>query len=414
MRPQLLVGMLLICGTGWVTPAGASAPASGRVEDPRQAVRWSGAVEGAGVPEACAIAPGCDEFQIEVALPAATFANRRGGLQVGVRWADERQDVDLYVYGPDGTLAAKSAHIVSIAESVLIRTPTNGRYRAVVVPTGAAATNYEGVAEVEFDPQVRPLRSLLPDLVPHPPRNLHIATDAYLFQLGVPSMPGGCYPEETLEQGARRCLRFDQSIANHGEGAFELRYRLDGLLTTPNLNQRIYRSDGSFWERKADTYEFHPTHAHFHYKNFAQARLWRADADGRRIGTAPVRIGRKNGFCMEDVENYAFGEKGDAARTYTPPECITPSYINLALREVSMVNGISVGWADVYNWFLADQFIEISGLADGYYLLESISDPVNTVVESDDSNNTASSLIRLCGDSAEVVGSEHNCSATKG
>lgn len=414
MGRRVLVGALLICGAAWVTPASASTPASGRVDDPHQAVRWSGVVKGVGVAEACAIVPGCDEFRVDVALPAATFANRRGGVQVGVRWLDERQDVDLYVYGPDGKLAAKSAHIVSTAESVLIRTPANGAYRAVVVPTGAAATNYEGIAEVEFAPPVSPLRSLLPDLVPHRPGNLHIATDAYLLQLGVPSMPGGCYPEETLEQGARRCLRFDQAIANHGDGPFELRYRLDGLFTNPNLNQRIYRSDGSFWERKADTYQFHPTHAHFHYKNFAQAKLWRADADGLRIGAAPVRIGRKNGFCMEDVENYAFGEKGDAARTYTPPECITPSYINLALREASMVNGISVGWADVYNWFLADQFIEISGLVDGYYVLESVADPANTVVEVDDSNNTASSLIRLCGNTAEVVGSEHNCSSTKG
>ena len=410
MRGRGWVNALLICGAVGATPASASTPASGRVDDPHQVVHWSGAVEGVGVAEACASIPGCDEFRVEVALPARTFANRRGGLQVGIRWPDERQDVDLYVYGPDGKLAAKAAHIVSMAESVLIQTPANGTYRAVVVPTGAEATRYEGYAEVEFAPQVSPLRSLLPDLVPHRPSNLHIATDAYLFQLGAPSMPGGCYPEETLEQGARRCLRFDQAIANHGDGPFELRYRLDGLLTDPNLNQRIYRSDGSFWERKADTYEFHPTHAHFHYKNFAQAKLWRADADGRRIGRAPVRTGRKNGFCMEDVENYAFGEKGDAARTYTPPECVTPSYINLAGREASMVNGISVGWADVYNWFLADQFIEISGLDDGYYVLESVADPADTVVEIDDSNNTASSLIRLCGDTAEVVGSEHNCS----
>jgi hypothetical protein len=44
-----------------------------------------------------------------------------------------------------------------------------------------------------------------------------------------------------------------------------------------------------------------------------------------------------------------------------------------------MVNGISVGWADVYNWFLPGQFIEVSGLPDGYYRLETEADPNNTI-----------------------------------
>jgi hypothetical protein len=47
---------------------------------------------------------------------------------------------------------------------------------------------------------------------------------------------------------------------------------------------------------------------------------------------------------------------------------------------VYTVNGISVGWADstsarLYNWYLADQYIEVSGLPDGYYLLETEADP---------------------------------------
>ena len=68
-----------------------------------------------------------------------------------------------------------------------------------------------------------------------------------------------------------------------------------------------------------------------------------------------------------------------------------------------MVNGISSGWADVYNWFLADQFIEISGVRDGCYVLKTVVDPNDTVVEADATNNESSALIYLEGDSARFI-----------
>jgi hypothetical protein len=263
------------------------------------------------------------------------------------------------------------------------------------------------MAQVERFPAVEPIRNLLPNLIALAPRNLRFATGAYLFD---PALPGGftsCYPEETLEQDAHRCLRFDQIIANVGAGPFELRYRMDGLATDQELRQRIYRSNGSSWERFADTYEFHPAHAHFHYKNFAQSRLWLSNAKGKRLGASPVRIGKKNGFCMIDVENIWWGRKGDAARTYYFPRCNAPTETDATGSY--MVNGISVGWADVYNWYLADQFIEVSGLANGYYLLETQADPKNTVLEGRNDDNMSTTLIRICGDRAEVVGGEPRC-----
>lgn len=69
-----------------------------------------------------------------------------------------------------------------------------------------------------------------------------------------------------------------------------------------------------------------------------------------------------------------------------------------------MVNGISVGWADVYNWFLADQYIEISGVPDGTYVLETLANPSHTVHETTLDDNAARVLIRLQGDTVELVG----------
>ena len=153
---------------------------------------------------------------------------------------------------------------------------------------------------------------------------------------------------------------------------------MEGVATEQQLRQRVYASDGSFDEFTVDTYEFHPTHAHFHYKNFGQAFLYRLNPDGT---LEKVRESRKNGFCMIDVENTRFGlddhglpYKGEAPRTYYFPRCNAPTERDE--HGTYMVNGISVGWADVYNWFLADQYIEISGVPDGLYVIETMANPI--------------------------------------
>lgn len=182
---------------------------------------------------------------------------------------------------------------------------------------------------------------------------------------------------------------------------------MDGFATDQQLRQRIFLSDGSYRDRVADAYEFHATHAHFHYKNFGQSRLWASNAQGERSGSEPVATGNKIGFCPIDIDNFGFGEKGDAARTYYFERCNNPTESDAS--GTYMVTGISPGWADVYNWFLADQYIEVSGVEDGYYLLESIADPAETVVESDEHDNSVEVLIRLCGEEVDLVGTTDFC-----
>jgi hypothetical protein len=385
-------------------PAAAADADAGTLSDADGQVRWQGArfVDSiVPTPQACRLG-GCDEFQLDVELPAGTW-DAPGGVQVGVRWGEEGQDIDLYVYGPDDPdrLAASSTGVYGFAaaQSVLLPRAANGRYRVVVVPVNASQATYAGVAEVERPPAAQPLRDLLPNMVSLAPRHPTFSTGAYLVPHGA-GEAASCYPEETAEQGARRCLRFDQGPANAGEGPLELRYRMDDP-TDPQLRQRIHRSDGTYRDRVADTYELHPTHAHFHYRNFLQSHLWRSNERGERLGDAPVRSGRKNGFCVIDVDNTSFGSKGDAAKTYGFPRCQAPT--DADADGTYMTNGISAGWADVYPWFLADQYIEVSGVPDGHYVLESVADPADTIVESDESDNSAAVLIRLAGDSAEVV-----------
>lgn len=374
-----------------------------------ETARFSGHFGSAGVvasvPESCAVTP-CHEIFLDVDLRARDW-NPDGGLQVGLRWTDEEQDLDLYVYRPGGGLAAKSnGFYASTGEAVLITAPSSGRYRILVVPRDTADVAYEGVAQIERGTAPAPVRDLLPDLIALPPRHATFSTGTYLVS-EPGALPTSCYPEEIIEDGAQRCLRFDQILGNVGAGTFELRYDANGVATDQQLLQRVYRSDGSWSERPAGRYEFHPTHAHLHYRNFAVSELWASDEHGRRLGDEPVRVGSKNGFCVQDVENIWFGRHGDAARSYYFPQCDAPT--DSGTSGPVLRQGMSVGWGDVYNWFLPDQYIEVSGVPDGYYLLDTTADADGLVLETSEHNNSASALIRICGQAAEIVGEERSC-----
>src|SRR5438876_1096777 len=67
---------------------------------------------------------------------AGTF-DEPGGLLVALRWPETQldlgYDLDLWVYGPDGKLAAKSDMVAySAAEGAWVQDPKNGTYRIVI------------------------------------------------------------------------------------------------------------------------------------------------------------------------------------------------------------------------------------------------------------------------------------------
>lgn len=412
---SLVVVTIILIGTLGGSASGSNDSTLSNVADQ---LHWEGAVEGSisAYPVACS-APSCDEFAFDVSLPGGKWP-RPGSVQVGIRWADEGDDLDLFVSDASGQVVASSLGTASTAESVFLPEVTNGSYRATVVSRAEQllegrfttdvvdhAVAYEGIIEVEWNARVEPRRELLPNLVSFPSRNVKFATGAYLFDPGVSL--GSCYADEIVEATARRCLRFDQILGNEGEGPLELRFRTDGLGTDQEIRQRIYASDGSYRDSRADTYTFHPLHAHFHYDNFARSKLWPSNDEGERVSDVAAAVGDKVGFCPADIENYGFGEKGDGARTYTFDRCNDPTESEQSGNY--MVTGISAGWADVYNWFLADQYIEVSGVPDGYYLLETLADPADTVLESDETDNAVEVLIRLCGEKVDLLGTTNNC-----
>jgi len=158
--------------------------------------------------------------------------------------------------------------------------------------------------------------------------------------------------------------------------------------------QHIYLRSGKYRARRAAASEFHPTHTHFHIEDFYISKLW-ATKGGDINGAKPVSVTKKNGFCPEDSEPYSSGAVEPRYRCRNDLR---------AENGVSEIVGISAGYMDTYGYALPDQFLEITGVGDGHYVLEVVIDPDNNFVESNEADNRSCVGVRLSGDSANITG----------
>jgi hypothetical protein len=101
--------------------------------------------------------------------------------------------------------------------------------------------------------------------------------------------------------------------------------------------------------RPAGPCEFHPEHAHFHYKNLVFYRLHQLDSSG--ANGAPVATSQKESFCLADDDYFAFGtSEPNGPRPYVgQPGCNVPTNLapSGASENANVVEGITPGWADV-------------------------------------------------------------------
>lgn len=189
---------------------------------------------------------------------------------------------------------------------------------------------------------------LLPDLVVDPAALSHTRIDTS-------TMPG------------RRLMRLSTSTPNIGAGALEIRGSTVVAPDQQQVLQRIYRSDGSFSDRLAGTFVYHPTHQHTHFGDWAVYRLRSVLSDGN--AGAVIASGNKTSFCLLDV--VPFDPGGELP--VVPPAAYTTCG--------ATIQGISPGWADVYDLELDDQWIDVTGLPDGPYWLEAEVDHANQILE---------------------------------
>ena len=124
--------------------------------------------------------------------------------------------------------------------------------------------------------------------------------------------------------GYRRLLRFDTVLMNRGGGDLVVGDRSD-----PGNPYAPY-------------FVYHQCHGHYHIKDFSIYEL--LTPDGTR-----VVAGTKQGFCFEDSFKY---EDGGKSHGY---ECAD--------------QGITVGWGDWYYKQLVGQWIDITGVPEGDYIV---------------------------------------------
>jgi hypothetical protein len=197
------------------------------------------------------------------------------------------------------------------------------------------------------------------------------------------------------QTGTRRIV-LSNTVANLGDGRLELRPVNNAATGTTDAYQRIYSHDsaGSWYlqsEELAGTFAFHPAHNHTHFEDFALYEL-RTVAPGGGIGTL-VRSSDKVSFCIIDVGLADGSLEHASSRTYS--SC-----------GQSAIQGLSVGWSDMYTWSLPGQSIDITGVGNGTYWLVSTADPADRIDEgggAGETNNSAAVKVQIKGNSARIV-----------
>jgi hypothetical protein len=124
--------------------------------------------------------------------------------------------------------------------------------------------------------------------------------------------------------GYRRLLRFDTVLINGGDG--------DLVVGSPTDPTNPYHS----------VFFFSPCHGHYHIQDFSNYQLLRMD---RTVAAQ----GHKQAFCLEDILKYTNDNKSGG---YT---CAS--------------QGITTGWADLYYKQLSGQWIDITGVPAGDYIV---------------------------------------------
>ena len=217
-------------------------------------------------------------------------------------------------------------------------------------------------------------------------------------------------------------LRLTNEVGNRGDGPFEVFPGTETDTCEGNAKfevgrkafQRVFTdfndSDGGFdrdvdqaWSQDdAGCMQYHPPHNHWHVLDFAKYTLLH-EPSGKLAAS-----GGKVGFCLYDL-NDPFPEipVSDDDRFYTPAGCSSSS------KTPPSLEGISVGFSDVYTTGTPGQGINVHHLAKGRYCLVSEADPTDTLVETVDDNNTAEARIRMNPKRLKVEKLSNDCAATR-
>ncbi len=249
------------------------------------------------------------------------------------------------------------------------------------------------------------LSMMLAGLTHAPPT--HAATQV-LPDLGIAPFADFQIDKKTIS--GHYLLRFTSRIVNNGAGAFEVHgSRASTSQATMSITQTIYNSDGSsstisipynntsscgpnspvtsstpgtcmFWAGDG--------HNHWHVYGLARYDLIRQD-NGVKVGTAA-----KTGFCFNDNYQWNLSLPGaPQSPYYGTPTLTTCAQGNQS--ALTAIEGLSVGWGDTYPYNVYWQWVDITGLTSGRYVLKGHVDPNGWFTESNTGNNCNSAVLQI-------------------
>jgi hypothetical protein len=198
-----------------------------------------------------------------------------------------------------------------------------------------------------------------------------------------------------VRDNGRRLLRFSTIAVNLGPGPFQIvGYDADGSGGSSRLavRQEILEADGSFSRHATSATMFWGGDGHNHY-HVANGQKWTL----RNTANRTIARGTKIGFCFLDSHRWV--------ATTEPRYTGASNVCQMSKRRIEM--GISPGWGDIYRSNLRFQWIEITGVPNGEYLLRVGVDPPfatgGRFIEANDGNNRAWARIRIKGSAVTVL-----------
>jgi hypothetical protein len=205
----------------------------------------------------------------------------------------------------------------------------------------------------------------------------------------------------TFEDG-RRLLRLSTEVANNGSGPLEIfpspeSHNCDGDGDPANdrdASQRTFAdtdasgnftagTDGILSETGVGCMRYHAAHDHWHVLDFARYEL-RREPKGTLVAKR-----RKVGFCVGD-NRVAFARPdtpGTPAYPFGPPGSVG--------CDPQATQGLSIGWADLYLFYVPGQELDITDLRPGKYCLISRADPRDLLDETNEDNNLRRTRLQL-------------------
>ena len=209
--------------------------------------------------------------------------------------------------------------------------------------------------------------ALYPNLKTLPPRDLRFdRTDVSVEGIGT----------------MHNVLRFSNTVYNVGEGKMEMRATINPATQDGVAYQRVYNTDGTFSDYQVGTLYYHPQHQHYHFEDWGQYQLWTKAEYDKYVNSGKTqgqfkKAGVKTTSCVMD-EEFIMTIAGTPYPGQYPSSGCSPNAQNFLLE------GLSVGWGDTYDYYRFEQWIDLDQetLADGVYVLRSVTDPLNKMVES--------------------------------